>query len=101
MLNETSLPKYLRADAVNTTSYILNRELIRPILKRTPYELSKGRRPALNHLKVFGFKCFILNNGKEQLGKFDSKAVEDIFLSYATNSHAYRVYNCQHPISSG
>jgi len=53
----------------------------------------KGRRHALNHLKVFAYKCFILNNGKEQLGRFDSKADEGIFLSYATNSHVYRVYN--------
>ena len=63
MLNETSLPKYFWVDVVNTASYVLNRVLIRPILKKTPYELFKGRRPALNHLKVFGYKCFILNNG--------------------------------------
>jgi len=93
MQNETSLPKYFWADAVDTTSYVLNRVLIRPILKKTPYELFKGRRPALNHLKVFDCKCFILNNEKEQLGKFDSKAYEGIFLGYAINSHAYKVYN--------
>jgi len=34
-----------------------------------------------------------LNNGKEQLGKFDNKENEGIFLRYATHSHAYRVYN--------
>ena len=93
MLNENSLPKYFWADAVNTTCYVLNRVLIRPILKKTPYELFKGRRPALSHLKVFGCKCFILNNGKESLGKFDAKVDEGVFLGYATQSHAYRVYN--------
>jgi len=91
MLNETSLPKYFWADVVNTTSYVINRVLIRPILKKTPYELFKGRMPALNHLKVFGYKCFVLYNGKEKLGKFDSKADEGIFLGYAINSHAYKV----------
>jgi len=67
--------------------------LIRPILKKTPYELFKGRRPVLSHLKVFGCKCFILNNGKESLGKFDVKADEGVFLGSATQSHAYKVYN--------
>ena len=67
--------------------------LIRPILKKTPYELFKGRRPVLSHLKVFGCKCFILNNGKESPGKFDAKADEGVFLGYTTQSHAYRVYN--------
>ena len=67
--------------------------LIKPNLKKTPYELFKGRRHVLSHLKVFGCKCFILNNGKESLGKLDAKANEGVFLGYATQSHAYRVYN--------
>jgi len=74
MLNENSLPKYFWADVVNTTCYVLNRVLIRPILKKTIYELFKGRRHVLSHLKVFGCKCLILNNGKASLGKFDAKA---------------------------
>ena len=53
MLNENLLPKYFWADAVNTTSYMLNHVLIRPILKKTPYELFKGRRSVFSHLKGF------------------------------------------------
>jgi len=56
------------------------------ILKKTPYELFKGSRPVLSQLKVFGYKCFILNNGKEQLGKFDAKVDKGIFLCYATHN---------------
>jgi len=41
----------------------------------------------------FSCKCLILNNRKEQLGKFDARANEGIFLGYTTNSHAYKVYN--------
>jgi len=93
MLNENSLPKYFWADAVNTACYVLNRVLIKPILKKTPYEIFKGGMPILSHLKVFGCKCFILNNGKESLGKFDAKADEGVFLGYAIQSHAYKVYN--------
>ena len=36
---------------------------------------------------------FILNNDKDNLGKFDSKADEGIFLGYSSHSHAYREYN--------
>jgi len=64
MLNENSLPKYFWADAVKTSCYVLNKVLIRPTFKKKPYELLKGRRPILSHLKVFGCKCVILNNGK-------------------------------------
>ena len=73
---------------------MLNRVLIRPILKKTPYELFKGRKPNISHFRVFfGCKFFILNNGKDNLSKFDSKADEGIFLGYSSQSHAYRASN--------
>jgi len=56
MLNENSLLKYFFADVVNIACY----------------EFFQGRKPILSHLKVFGCKCFILNNGKKSLGKFDA-----------------------------
>jgi len=84
MLSESSLPKYFWADAVSTSSYVMNRVLIRPIVKKTPYELFNGRKPNVSHLRVFGCSCFVLNNGKENLG---------IFIGYLLTSHAYRVYN--------
>jgi len=43
VLNEIDLPKYFWAYVVSTTCYVFNRVLIRPILQKTPYELSKGR----------------------------------------------------------
>ena len=39
MLNENNLPKYFWAEVVNTSYYVLNRILLRPIIKKTPYEL--------------------------------------------------------------
>ena len=47
----------------------------------------------MSHLKVFACKCYIPNNGKESLGKFDAKSNKGIFLGYSLNSHAYRVFN--------
>ena len=34
-----------------------------------------------------------MNNGKDNLGKFDAKSDEGIFLGYSLNSKAYRVFN--------
>ncbi|KAI5415607.1 hypothetical protein KIW84_040865 [Lathyrus oleraceus] len=78
---------------VKLVTFGKERILIRHILNKTPYELLKGRKPNVSHLHVFGCKCFVLNNGKENLGKFDSKADEGIFLGYSQSSKAYRVYN--------
>ena len=93
ILSGSSLPKYFWADAISTTCYVMNRVLIRPILKKTPYELFNGRKPNIDYLKVFGCNCYILNNGKENLGKIFEKMDNGIFLSYSLSSHAYRVYN--------
>jgi len=71
----------------------MNKVHIRPILKKTPYERFNGRKPNIGHLNVFSCKCYILNNGKEKLCKFDEKTDSGMFLGYSLTSHAYRVYN--------
>jgi len=80
MINEMNLPKYFWADAINIACHVLNTIVLRPILDMTPYKLLKGRKPNLSYLRVFGCKCFILNNGKDKLGKFNAKANDGIFL---------------------
>ena len=96
ILNDYALPKCLWADVVSIACYVMNCVLIRPILKKTPYELLNGRKPNVSHLKVFGGKCYILNNGKDNLGKFDAKSDKGIFLGYSLNSHAYRAVSYTH-----
>ena len=92
MLHKYNLPLYFWAKAFNTSCYISNRVFKRPILNKTSYELWNNRKPKISCLRVFGCKCFIFNT-KDNLGKFDSKADEGIFLGYSTSSKAYRVFN--------
>ena len=93
MLNEKEVPQIFWADAMNTACYISNRAYIRKGVQKTPYEIYKGRKPNLSHLRVFGSKCFIHNNDKVNLGKFDVKSDIGIFIGYSNCSKAYRVYN--------
>ena len=58
----------------------------------TPYQLFKGKKLTLNILHVFGCKCFVLRNQGENLGKFEAKADEGIFVGYVAGK-AYRIYN--------
>ncbi|GJV38710.1 retrovirus-related pol polyprotein from transposon TNT 1-94 [Tanacetum coccineum] len=92
LLNEQSIPQKFWCNAVDTSTYILNRILIRPFLEKTPYELFKGKKPNLKYFKIFGSKCFILNT-KYYLTKFDPTSTEGIFLGYSPNSKAYIVLN--------
>ena len=47
----------------------------------------------LTYFKVFGVANVMLNNGKSNLCKFDSKANQGILLGYSLTSKTYRVYN--------
>ena len=93
MLCENNLTKYFWIEVVNTTCYILNRALIRPNIKKTPYELWNDQKPNISYFHVFGCKCFIHNNEKKNLGKFDAKSDEGSFLGYSILGKAYRVFN--------
>ena len=92
MINDSNVEKYFWAEAINTSCYILNRVSIRKILKKTPYELWRNRKPNISYFHIFGCFCYILND-KENLGKFDSKSDKGIFLGYATNSKGYIIFN--------
>ncbi|KAK0600566.1 hypothetical protein LWI29_016181 [Acer saccharum] len=92
MLNSKKVPRNLWAEAVNTACYVSNRVFKRPGTKQTSYELWKGKKPNVSYFHTFGSKCYILND-RDHLGKFDAKSDVGLFLGYAINSCAYRVFN--------
>ncbi|KAJ9543717.1 hypothetical protein OSB04_023424 [Centaurea solstitialis] len=92
MLSEANLATQFWAEAVNTACYTQNRSLIVKRFRRTAYELFRNRKPSIEHLHIFGCVCYILNN-KDNLGKFDSKSDDGIFLGYSSISKTCRVFN--------
>ncbi|KAK1627194.1 hypothetical protein QYE76_001509 [Lolium multiflorum] len=80
------------AEAISTACHATNRLYFRKGLEKTPYEILTGNKPNVSYFKVFGCKCYILVKDT-RLTKFDSRAQEGIFVGYATDSRAYRVYN--------
>nr|GEW53982.1 hypothetical protein [Tanacetum cinerariifolium] len=92
MLANSKLPTTFWAEAVNTACYVQNRVLVVKPHFKTPYELFKGRSSALSFMRPFGCHVTILNT-LDQLGKFDGKLDEGVFIGYSTISKAFRVYN--------
>ena len=93
MLNEAKLSDGYWREVVNTTIHILNRGQLRINSNKTPYELWFGRAPSVNYFKdVFGSKGYI-KRLDENLGKFDARSDEGIFLGYASTKNEYRCYN--------
>ncbi|KAJ9561367.1 hypothetical protein OSB04_006527 [Centaurea solstitialis] len=91
MLNASGLPLTLWAEAVSTACYTQNRSLVVKRFEKTPYLLLYNKRPNIKVFHVFGCKCFVLND-REPVGNFDPKGDSAIFLGYAWDTVAYRVY---------
>nr|GEU58213.1 retrovirus-related Pol polyprotein from transposon TNT 1-94 [Tanacetum cinerariifolium] len=80
------------AEAFNTACYVQNKVLVVKPYFKTPYELFKGRSPSLSFMRPFRCHVTILNT-LDQLGKFDRKSDEGIFVGYSLISKAFKVYN--------
>ena len=92
MLLNKNIPQKFWVEAVNTAYHIGNRIYFLAGTKKTSYEIWKEKKPKVKYFRVFGSKCYILND-RENPRKFDAKSDEGMFLGYSTNSQAYRVYN--------
>ena len=64
---------------------------MRPYTRKTCYELWKGKKLSVKYFRVSGSRCYVLKD-HENLGKFESKSEEGIFLGCSSKSRAYRVY---------
>ena len=84
--------KFFKSSSFLDHFHILNKAHLKSHSDKTPYELWFGRPASIKHFKVFGSKCYIKNND-ENIGKYDDRAGEGIFLGYATNSKGYKCYN--------
>jgi hypothetical protein len=92
MMNERNIPQTYWVEEIHIVVHILNKAHLRPHSDKTPYELWFGRPASIKHFKVFGSKCYIKNND-ENIGKYDDRVDEGIFLGYATDSKGYICYN--------
>ena len=91
MLHNKVVARNLWGEAVNTACHTIKWVYFRPSTKKTPNELWKGRKSNVKNFRIFGGTCFILTN-RENMGKFDSRSDEGIFLGYSSTSKAYWVY---------
>ena len=85
MLLNKKIPQKFRAEAVNMSCHIGNRIYFRVGAKKTSYEIWREKKPKVKYFRIFGSKCYILND-RENLGKFDAKSDEGIFLGYSINN---------------
>ena len=90
MLASSKLPKSLWTEALKTAVYILNRVPTKAV-EKTPFELFKGWKPSLRHMRVWGCPSEVrVYNPQEK--KLDPRTISGYFIGYAERSKGYRFY---------
>ncbi|GJX42826.1 integrase, catalytic region, zinc finger, CCHC-type containing protein [Tanacetum coccineum] len=92
MLSAAKVPLFFWAEAIATTCFTQNRSLIIPRHKKTPYHIINGQKLSVKFFHIFGSLCYIVRDG-ENLDKMKEKGDACIFVGYAIQSRAYKVYN--------
>jgi len=91
MLKSAYLPQKFWAEAVTTAAYIKNRVCDSIINNEIPFTVWNGRVPSVRHLKVYGCLTYARLPDQQQK-KLDDRAIESIFVGYATQTRGYRLW---------
>nr|GEV67320.1 hypothetical protein [Tanacetum cinerariifolium] len=101
MLTFANLPSFIWAEAIATACFPQNCSIIHKRFDKTPYELINKRKPNIKFFRVFGCRCYLLND-YEDVGKLKANGDIGVFVGYSKESVAFKIYNKQtHKIHEG
>jgi transposase InsO family protein len=93
MLLAIDLPERLWGKAVVTATYLLNRSPLRVLKKKmTPYEAFYGKRPQIQHLRVFGSAAYSRIPNARANGKMTPRGRKLRFMGYEL-TRIYRLWD--------
>ncbi|KAJ9557913.1 hypothetical protein OSB04_012527 [Centaurea solstitialis] len=75
MMAHSGVPQSFWAEAVSTACYTQNRTLIVKRTGKTAYEMVEQRKPNIDYFRVFGCKCYVLND-QDDLGSLNPVVCE-------------------------
>lgn len=92
LLTKGNVPKTFWPEAVNWAVHVLNRSPTFAVRNMTPEEAFNGRKPSVDHFRVFGCIAYA-HVPDEKRKKLDDKSEKCIFMGVSENSKAYKLFN--------
>ena len=92
LLIHASMPPQWWAEALATSTYLLNRRPCKPQVLTTPSELLDGQAPDYRILRVFGCLCYP-NLTATAPHKLAPRSIPCVFLGYPDGRKGYRCYD--------
>jgi len=84
------MTNYLWGEVVRHATYLINRVVTRVLTNQTPYEAYKGRKPNVEHIRVFGCVGYARIDSP-YLKKLDDRSHALFHLGTEPDSKAYRL----------
>nr|GFB29787.1 hypothetical protein [Tanacetum cinerariifolium] len=81
ILTFANLPSFLWAEAIASACFTQNRSIIHKRFDKTPFEPINKRKPNIKFFRVFGCRCYLLND-YEDVGKLKAKGDIGMFVGY-------------------
>jgi hypothetical protein len=94
MLSGVKLGQEFWAEAMGTTCYLVNQSPSLALDDITPHEVWNGKKPSLEHLRVFGCDSYVYVP-KENRSKLDNKDENCIFIGYKHGVKGYNLWNTE------
>ena len=88
MMSFTDLPEFLWGYCLMIAIYVLNRVPSKTV-PTTPYEIWHGKKPSLNHLKIWGCPAHVK---RQQTDKLEFRSFRARFIGYPKESLGYYFY---------
>ncbi|GJR55631.1 retrotransposon protein, putative, ty1-copia subclass, partial [Tanacetum coccineum] len=88
MMSRATLPISFWGYALETATHILNLVPTKKVSK-TPFEMWKGKRPSLGHIKIWGCEVYVRQEAHDKLEAIFEKC---LFVGYPEESFGYLFY---------
>ena len=92
MMKAKGMPAKFWGEAVTTAVFILNRAPTKALTGKTPFEAWYGSKPNVSFLWTFGCIDHVRKT-KQNLTKLEDRSTPMVFLGYAEDTKAYRLYD--------
>lgn len=92
LLKGTKLPAFMWGKAVRQDIYLLNRLPTRVLSGMTPYEAWKGKKPNLEHIRLFGCLAY-MKIPQVHVKKLDDRSKAVVYLGKEPGTKASRLYD--------
>ena len=91
MLHDQNVPRFLWGEVANTVVYVQKKTPHRALHDKTREEVFTGKKPDVNHLRIFGCPVYF-HVPKEKRNKFEASRKKGMFVGYCEDSKTFRIY---------